>query len=156
MDTGSLPGLNDALYALLDGTDLGGKTHIALTLHTVDEEGYPHQAMVSAGEVWAEDRNRLRIALWIGTGTTANLLRSGRALLAVVHGGVSYTVRLRAEALPELAGARHPRARFAADVTDVRADVAKYATLTGGITIDLHDPQAVVERWQETLEELKQ
>ncbi|WP_172253735.1 pyridoxamine 5'-phosphate oxidase family protein [Saccharibacillus deserti] len=156
MNTGSLPRLNDALYALLGGTDLGEKTHIAMTLHTVDEEGYPHQAMVSAGEVWAEERSRLRIALWIGTGTTANLRRSGRALLAVVYEGLSYTVRLRAEALPELANARHPRARFTADVLDVRADAAKYADLTSGITIKLHDPQAVVERWEETLEELKQ
>nr|WP_026293834.1 pyridoxamine 5'-phosphate oxidase family protein [Saccharibacillus kuerlensis] len=147
--------LNDELYALLDGTQLNEKMHIAMTLHSVDEEGYPHQAMVSAGEVWAESRSRLRIALWIGTSTTGNLLRTGRALLAVVHNGVSYTVRLQAQALPELEHAQHPRARFTADVLETRSDIAKYATLTCGITIELHDPQAVVVRWKETLEELK-
>ena len=147
--------LEDALYALLDGTRLGEKTQIAMTLHTVDAKGYPHQAMVSAGEVVAESRERLRIALWIGTKTTTNLLRDGKALLGVVHGGVSYTVRLQAEALPELENAKHPRARFAAHVLETRADTAKYATLTSGISIELNDPQAVVVRWEETLEELK-
>lgn len=155
MDTDNNHGLNDNLYALLDGNRLAEKMHIAMTLHTVDEEGYPHQAMVSAGEVWAEARERLRITLWIGTSTTGNLLRTGRALLAVVHEGVSYTVKLQAKALPELSGARHPRSRFAANVLEMRADIAKYATLTSGITIELHDPQAVVVRWEETLEELK-
>jgi len=147
--------LNDELYELLGGERLAEKLEIAMTLHTVDEEGYPHQAMVSAGEVWAESLERLRIALWLGTNTTGNLLRTGKALLAVVYGGVSYTVRLQASALPELADARHPRARFAADVLDMRADVAKYAELTSGITIRLHEPQNVLVRWEETLEELK-
>lgn len=149
------PVLDDTLQALLDGTHLREKTQIAMTLHTVDEAGYPHQAMVSAGEVIAEAPDRLRIALWIGTNTTGNLLRDGKALLGVVHDGVSYTVRLQAEALPELAGARHPRARFIAHVLEIRADIAKYAVLTSGITIELNDPQAVVARWEETLEELR-
>ncbi|NGZ75099.1 pyridoxamine 5'-phosphate oxidase family protein [Saccharibacillus alkalitolerans] len=155
MDTANTASLNDDLYALLDGTRLERKTEIAMTLHTVDGEGYPHQAMVSAGEVWAESRGRLRIALWLGTNTAGNLLRDGKGLLGVVCGGVSYTVRLRAEPLPELPDARHPRARFAASVLETRADVAKYAALTSGITIELHDPGAVVARWEETLEELK-
>lgn len=155
MKPDEIASLNDDLHALLDGTHLEDKTRIAMTLHTVDHEGYPHQAMVSAGEVVAESRDRLRIALWIGTGTTGNLLRDGKALLAVVHDGVSYTVRMQAQALPELPGARHPRARFIANVLETRADVAKYATLTSGITIELNDKQAVVARWEETLEELK-
>lgn len=149
------PVLDDALHALLDGTRLHEKTQIAMTLHTVDEEGYPHQAMVSAGEVIAESRDVLRIALWLGTHTTGNLLRDGKALLGVVHGGVSYTVRLQTEALPQLSDARHPRARFAAHVLETKADTAKYATLTSGIAIELNDPRAVVARWEETLEELK-
>lgn len=147
--------LNDALYTLLGGERLEEKLEIAMTLHTVDEEDYPHQAMVSAGEVWAESPERLRIALWLGTTTTGNLLRTGKALLAVVYGGVSYTVRLHASALPELEQARHPRARFAADVLGMRVDVAKYAELTSGITIRLHEPQSVLVRWEETLEELR-
>ncbi|MEJ8306347.1 pyridoxamine 5'-phosphate oxidase family protein [Saccharibacillus sacchari] len=147
--------LDDELYALLDGTHLRDKTQIAMTLHTVDEAGYPHQAMVSAGEVIAESRDKLRIALWLGTNTSGNLLRDGKALLGVVYGGVSYTVRLQAEALPELEHAKHPRARFVAQVLETRADTAKYATITSGISIELNDPQAVVARWEETLEELK-
>ncbi|MDO3408290.1 pyridoxamine 5'-phosphate oxidase family protein [Saccharibacillus sp. CPCC 101409] len=150
------PNLNEELFSLLDGRSLADKARLAMTLHTVGEDGYPHQAMVGAGEVLAESRERLRIALWIGTGTTGNLLRTGKALLAVVYGGVSYAIRLDCEPLPELDGARHPRARFAADIVDVRADTAKYAELTSGITIVLHDAPAVVERWIETLEELKQ
>ncbi len=155
MKTDQNPIFDDVLYSLLDGTRLHEKTQIAMTLHTVDEAGYPHQAMVSAGEVIAEAPDRLRIALWIGTNTTGNLLRDGKALLGVVQGGVSYTVRLQAQALPELADARHPRARFMAHVLETKADIAKYATLKSGITIELNDPRAVVARWEETLEELR-
>ncbi|MCQ4086494.1 pyridoxamine 5'-phosphate oxidase family protein [Saccharibacillus sp. JS10] len=147
--------LDDTLYQLFDGTHLQDKAHLAMTLHTVDEDGYPHQAMVSAGEVYAESSEQLRIALWLGTTTTGNMLRTGKALIGVVYEGVSYTISLQAQTLPELEQSKHPRARFVAKIREVRADVAKYATLTSGITIELHDLQAVVQRWQETLEELK-
>jgi hypothetical protein len=44
-------------------------------LLTVKENGWPHNAIVSAGEVTAIDRTTLRLALCPGTTTTENAKR---------------------------------------------------------------------------------
>lgn len=146
--------LPPVLIALFDGEQLDAKMHLAMPLLTVSEDGYPHQAMVSVGEVIAVDPEHLRLALWEGTSTTGNLLRTGQALLTFVWQGISYALRLSLTSLPPLADAVHPRARFVAKVEHIREDTAKYATLTSGITIELHDADEVQRRWQETLQEL--
>ncbi|MFD1887331.1 pyridoxamine 5'-phosphate oxidase family protein [Paenibacillus wenxiniae] len=143
------------LQKLWNGQQLEHKQQLAMPLLTVSEDGYPHQAMVSAGEVLAMDAQTLRIALWTGTNTTANLLRDGRALLTVVIDGVSYALRLQAMALPELQHTAYPRARFEAKIQHIREDVAKYAELLTGVTYRLHEPEAVLERWRMTLDELR-
>ncbi len=147
--------LPPVLRTLWNGQDLEQKQHLAMPLLTVTEDGYPHQAMVSAGEVFAWDEETLRIALWQGTNTAANLIRDGRALLTVVAEGVSYALRLHAKALPELPNAAYPRARFEARIEHVREDVAKYADLLTGVTYRLHEPKQALERWQVTLDELR-
>lgn len=147
--------LPTTLQSLWNGQELEHKQHLAMPLLTISEDGYPHQAMVSAGEVLVVDEQTLRIALWTGTNTTANLLRDGKALLTVVVDGVSYALRLQAEALPELPDAAYPRARFQARIQHIREDVAKYAELLTGVTYRLHEPEQVLERWRLTLEELR-
>lgn len=55
METAELP---DELYELLDGRELITKQHEAMILMTVTEEGWPHTAMISVGEIVALDRGR--------------------------------------------------------------------------------------------------
>lgn len=147
--------LSPDLHRLLDGYHLADKQHIAMSLLTVSEEGYPHQAMVSAGEVLAMNETTLRIALWQGTHTSANLLRDGKALLAFVHDGISYTLMLKAMPLPPIDNSLYPRDRFEAQLIQVREDIAQYAMLTSGVTIQLHEPEQVLARWEDTLAELR-
>ncbi|WCK54913.1 pyridoxamine 5'-phosphate oxidase family protein [Aneurinibacillus sp. Ricciae_BoGa-3] len=144
------------LYELLNGKDLETKQHEAMMLQTVTEDMWPHTAMVSVGEVIALGRGDLRLALWPGTTTTQNMIRTGRALLVVIFSGKVYYVRLSLQRLPELTGARHPRERFFATVTAVRQDTAKYADIVSGVQINLKESTSVLERWKETLEELTQ
>ncbi|MDO7906828.1 pyridoxamine 5'-phosphate oxidase family protein [Paenibacillus sp. JX-17] len=146
--------LPEALLHLLNGQHLEDKQHDAMMLQTVTEDGWPHNAMLSVGEVVALDNGRLRLALWPGTTTTGNLIRSGRALLVLVHEGTAYYIRLELQLLPELEQAMYPRARFEAAVAAVREDVAKYAELRSGVTFALKEPEAVLPRWRDTLEEL--
>ncbi|WP_322906349.1 pyridoxamine 5'-phosphate oxidase family protein [Paenibacillus campi] len=147
--------LPPVLCELWNGQNLEHKQHMAMPLITVSEDGYPHQAIVSVGEVLVMNAYTLRIALWTGTQTTANLLRDGRALLTVVIGGSSYALRLRASVLSELPDAAYPRVRFTAQIEHVREDIAKYAELLTGVTYRLHEPVQVVQRWQLTLDELR-
>ena len=146
--------ISESFYHYLNGRDLERKQRDAMMLLTVSEDGWPHTAMVSVGEVAAVDGSRLRLALWPGTETSRNLIRAGQAVLLAVHEGAVLKIRLAVQQLPALPDARHPRERFEANVLSVHEDRAKYAEVTSGITFALQDEQQVLRRWKETLEEL--
>ncbi|GIP24205.1 pyridoxamine 5'-phosphate oxidase family protein [Paenibacillus sp. J22TS3] len=142
------------LYELLDGSNLAAKQQEAMMLLTVTEDGWPHVAMISVGEIVALSPDTLRLGLWSGTVTTGNILRSGKAMLCVFYAGTAMYSRLALSPLEALADAKHPRQRFEARVVSSRADTAQYADILGGVQIALHDPAAVIARWQETVADL--
>ncbi|WP_054954936.1 hypothetical protein [Paenibacillus dakarensis] len=143
-----------ALFELLNGLNLESKQHEAMMLLTVTEDHWPHTAMISVGEVVALNPHLLRLALWPGTQTTRNMIRSGQATLVAFYAGSAHYVRLRLSRLAELPEARHPRERFAAEVMSVREDTAKYAEIDSGVRITLKEPSDVLQRWRETIQEL--
>jgi len=141
------------MLELLNGEDLENKQHEAMLLMTVTEDGWPHNAMVSAGEVVALDKEHLRVALWPGTTTTKNCIRTKKALLVAVYKGKVNYIRLTLSPLGVLEGAKHPLERFSAKVELFKEDQAKYAEITSGIQISLKDTSAVLTRWKETIQE---
>jgi hypothetical protein len=141
------------VVALLDGNELGARVGLTIELLTVAEDGWPGVALLSVGEVLAMSESEIRLALWPVSRTTANLTRTGQGVLAFVHAGAAYSVRLETERGDDLPG---PLAAFAGQVAGVRRDEVDYARLTSGITFDLPDAQAVVARWRRTIEALKQ
>jgi hypothetical protein len=148
--------LPPALLGLLDGDDLAADEGLTFLLLTTTEDGWPHLAMLSVGELVAVAPRRLRVALWRGSTAAANLARAGRATITLVHAAAGYSIRVRAEQRPDLALADGQRlAAFDLAVDEVFEDVAPYATLTGGVTYRLHDPAAVLPRWQETIRALR-
>ncbi|MDI3410164.1 pyridoxamine 5'-phosphate oxidase family protein [Bacillus sonorensis] len=147
--------ISSELLELLNGKNLASKRHEAMMLQTVTEDGWPHTAMISANEIIALNGTDIRLALWKGTTTTANIVRTGRAMLVTCWKGKAHYVRLSLSELPELKGAKHPRARFSGTVESTREDIAKYADIISGIQIELKDEEAVIKRWEETLEELR-
>jgi len=147
--------LSEELLELLNGEDLQNKQHEAMFLMTVTEDGWPHNAMVSTGEIVAIDKENLRLALWPGTTTTKNCLRTKKALLVAVYKGKVNYLRLALSPLGILEGAKHPLERFSAKVELFREDQAKYADITSGIQISLKDPATVLTRWKETIEETR-
>jgi hypothetical protein len=142
-----------AVAHYLDGTDLLQKTQ-ALRLSTVDPAGWPHAALLSAGDMVAMPSGRIRFALFPQSTTTANLARDGRLTLTLSLDGGMCEVKLRAHRLahspPEV-----PLAFFEADVEAVRNHIAPYAAVTQGITFALHEPQAVLLRWQRQIAALR-
>ncbi|MBS1887650.1 MAG: pyridoxamine 5'-phosphate oxidase family protein [Actinobacteria bacterium] len=113
-------------------------------------DGWPHQAMLSVGEVVALDERRLALALWPTSTSAAAVEAAGRATLTAVVGPTSYALRLRARRLTDLetplAGTL---ACFAAEVDAVSADEAPYAELESGVRFRLHDPEPTFARWRE-------
>jgi hypothetical protein len=137
----------------LDGTDLLAKTQ-ALRLSTVDAAGWPHAALLSAGDMLVLPSERIRFVIFPQSATAANLTRDGRLTLTLSLDGGMLELRLRARRLvhssPDV-----PLAFFEAEVETARMHVAPYAAVTSGITFALHDPQAVLPRWQRQIAALR-
>ena len=138
----------------LDGEDLLSKTQ-ALRLSTVDAEGWPHAALLSAGDVLALPNGRIRLAIFANSGTAANLVRDGRLTLSLALEGGMCELRLRARRCGEGSTQEVPLAFFEAAVERVRMHVASYAEVTSGISFALHDPSAVLARWQRQIAALR-
>jgi len=149
------PALPAALRRLFDGRDLAARIGLTFLLLTTDEQGWPHLALLSVGELVATSEGRLDAALWLNSTSARNLERDGRGLLALVSDGAGYSLRVHAHRQADLdLGDDGRLARFALDIDDVLEDAVAYATLTSGITFTLHQPDQVVARWQRTIEAL--
>jgi hypothetical protein len=144
--------LPDAVRARLSGADLADGIGFTLELLTTDDAGWPHCALLSVGEVVALGE-RLRLALWPTSRTTANLSRDGRGVLAFADAGTWYTVRVQAQRGSDLS-APLPLAVFDASVVEVVADGVDYARVRDGITYELADQNAVLVRWRATVDAL--
>jgi hypothetical protein len=142
--------LSTDVYELLNGQELTDKQHEAMMLLTVSEDGWPHTAMISVGEIVAISHRELRVGLWPDTSTTANIIRTNKATLVLFFKGKAHYIRLSLERLEELPAA-HPRERFSGKIVSAREDVAKYADITSGIKIELKNSKEVVERWSQTI-----
>jgi hypothetical protein len=150
------PVVPPALRELLDSDDLAAAEGFTMLLLTVTDDGWPHVAMISVGEAVVSGDDSLRLALWPGSTATRNLTASGHATLAVVIDGTSYSVRLAVARAGEvetpLAG---QLARFEARVEGASADEAPYAVLESGVSFRLMDPPAVLARWAELRQALR-
>jgi len=143
------------LLRMLDGEALENLSHEAFELVTVAPDGGPHVALLSVGEVLATGPSELRLALWESSRTTANLRRTGRALLTLVHDGAYLKLRLEVEPTGSAGSGGRPLAAFRARVAELVEDRVPYAELTRGIGFDLNEPGPVLRRWREVLDELR-
>jgi hypothetical protein len=139
--------------AYFDGTNLPAKTQ-ALRLSTIDAAGWPHASLLSVGEVLALPPGRIRFAIFPQSGTAANLARDGRMTLTLSLDGGMCEIRLHARRLAH-SDPGVPLSFFEATVETSRTHVAPYASVTTGITFALHEPQAVLPRWQRQIEALR-
>ncbi|MBO4221287.1 hypothetical protein [Bradyrhizobium neotropicale] len=143
----------DRVVRYLDGTELETKTQ-ALRLSTVGSDGWPHAALLSAGDMVIMPSGRLRFAVFPQSTMTSNLEREGRLTIALSLDGGICEMKLRCRRLAHSSD-DVPLALFEAEVESVRQHVAPYADVTGGVTFALHDPQAVLSRWQRQIAALR-
>ena len=149
--------LHRALYRATSGR-MGGKLiGLDMLLLTTTDDGWPHLAMLSVGELLAVGRTSLRAALWPSSTATRNLTASGQATIALIHEGVAYYVRCRARRGGDLdvPSSQDGLAYFALEIADILEDVVPYAELTSGITFRLADAAESLPRWHERVEALR-
>jgi hypothetical protein len=142
-----------AVAGYLDGADLSKKTQ-ALRLSTIDAAGWPHAALLSAGDMVALPSGRIRFALFPQSTTTENLARDGRLTLTLSLDGGMCELRLRARRLAN-SSPDVPLAFFEAEVDAARTHVAPYAKITNGIVFSLNEPEAVLPRWNRQIAALR-
>jgi hypothetical protein len=144
------------LYATLSAPDPADPEGLTFLLLSVGEDGWPHLAMLSLGEVVALDRRHLHLALWPRSTTTRNLTERGRATLAAVLHETSYAVRMGVRAAGELSTPlAGTLARFEGRVEEVRADSVPYAVLESGVRFRLKERDEVLARWAEVRAHLR-
>ena len=140
-----------AWTAQFDGAHLDRKLEVSATLATVNEDGWPHLAYLSAGEVLAYDSRRITFLLWSRSRSAASLMRVGRGVLHAVADGAVWEARLisrpRADA--------DEVAVFDAEIIEVRRHAAPYAQTTQLIGFRLHDTAATLERWRRQIERMR-
>lgn len=142
------------IASYLDGTNLLAKTQ-ALRLSTVDAEGWPHASLLSAGDMLAMPSGRIRFVVFPQSATTANLIRDNRVTITLSVDGGMYELRMRCHRLG-LTSPDIPLAFFEGELVQVRAHKAPYATVSGGVTFALHEPQSVLPRWQKQIDAMRQ
>jgi hypothetical protein len=149
--------LPEKLQDLFAGTDLAARVGETFLLLTTGEDGWPHMAMLSVGELLLADASTLRAALWLHSTATRNLTREGRGVLALVHDGAGYYLRCQATRGPDLDLGEDGRlAYFDLGIEDVLEDAVNYAVLTSGMTFTLNNPEQVLARWQRTVDAMRQ
>jgi hypothetical protein len=150
--------LPEVVRTPLSGSNLGSaETSLeAFQLLTTDEQGWPHMALLSVGELVATGPRVIRAGLWLHGSTSKNLSRDGRAVLVVIANDNAYYIRLTAQRGADLdLGAEGRLAYFTLAVDDVLVDAADYARLTSGVRFVVNQPAQVVPRWQQTVDALR-
>jgi hypothetical protein len=114
-------------------------------------DGWPHQTMLSVGEVVVVDEHDLALALWPGSRTSRAIEESGRATLTAIVPPRSYSLRLELRRAPDIeVSSGGARACFFATVLSAAVDEAPYATLESGVSFSLKDTASTLERWRTT------
>jgi hypothetical protein len=139
------------IFDFLNGDDLDRKLSQAIRISTVSEDGWPHAAMLSAGEMLALDASEVAMLLYEGSNTSKNLAFDGRLTITLPRDRGLCEMRLRAAAKKQ--EGRHRL--FTASVEDVRQHRSHYAEVVSGVTFRLHDPTAVLARWSRQIEMLR-
>jgi hypothetical protein len=139
------------IVEFLNGKDFERKACQALHLATVDQDGWPHGAMLSAGEMLALDSSEVAMLLYQSSNTSRNLARDGRLTLTLPLDHGLCEMRLRATAKKQEGRHRY----FTAVVEDIRQHRSHYADVVSGVTFRLHDPTAVLARWSRQIEMLR-
>lgn len=150
------PVIPQAIQDFCNGKDLRSKSGEAIRISTVDSEGWPHAAMVSAGEVLAIDDKTFRIALWPDSATTQNIVRDGRLTLTFPCGGGLYEFRLQAKVLADQQTRYHLKF-FETSIVKAKKHYSKYADVVSGVTVKIHqeEMEKVLERWEEQIAALR-
>jgi hypothetical protein len=121
-----------------------------MSLLSVRPDGWPHQALLSVGEVVMLEPGTVRVGLWPEGTAAVNLARRGQATLCAIANKTAYAVALELTGRGRVGLDSGDLEVFDGAVMDARTSVAPYADLLHGPEFRLHDPNATIARWRDT------
>jgi hypothetical protein len=151
----STEGLSEKVVGYLSGEQLERRAGEAIRLSTVGEDGWPHAAQLSVGEILAISPIELLVAIWHGSHTAENLRRDGRVTLSLASEGALLEIRAKATLRAEHMTSSK-LAVYSVAVERVNEHRSNYADVASGVTFRLHDPERTMKRWREQIAALKQ
>jgi hypothetical protein len=110
--------------------------------------------MLSVGEIVFRPDEGFRFCVFQQSGTAVNLMRDGRVTFSMALDEGIWELRLRATACGSEV-AEDSLALFKAKIDSARLHAAPYAEVTSGVTFSLHEPSAVLPRWQKQITALR-
>lgn len=140
--------LTDDLYRRLCGQLVEQHANKIVLIHTVDEKGWAHPAVLSYFEVAAKDRSNIRLATYKTSRTTENMRRTGKVTLSIFDERVAYYIKGTASELArEMRSAPH-NSKLNVVVEEVLVDQADPvlepgAYIASGITVVNPNPPAI-------------
>lgn len=85
--------LTDDLFRRLCGEFVEEHSNKVILIHTVDENDWPHPAILSYFEVAAKDRHNIQLATYKDSHTTQNIRRTGKVTLSIFDERVTYYIK---------------------------------------------------------------
>jgi flavin reductase (DIM6/NTAB) family NADH-FMN oxidoreductase RutF len=143
------------VIAALDGRDLEGKFGKTYLIMTTDQDGTPRPCMLSAGEMLVNRPDAIRLALWPGSRTGANLARGGRVVACYVAPETVLYIRGKSRAL---AAWDNPKIdRFEILVESVESDGHEGLPVVHGIEFTADDAarKPMMDSWLPVLDALR-
>jgi hypothetical protein len=133
--------LTDDLFRRLCGQFVKEHANKVILLHTIDENGWPHPAILSYFEIAAKDRHNVRLATYGNSRSTENIRRRGKVTLSIFDERVTFYIKGRgAEILRQMSSAPH-NSKLNVEIAEVLIDQADPvrepgAYITSGITYE--------------------
>jgi hypothetical protein len=126
--------LTEELFKRLKGEDVTSKLGKAIIVVTVDEQAWPHPAMLSYYEVVAKGRSRIDLAIGKTSTTAKNLRRTGKISILLTDHGMNYYVKGQSQETKESIEGVPFMSLFSVKVEQLLEDQEPDALITSGVT----------------------
>jgi hypothetical protein len=126
--------LSDALLRRLSGAAVALHEGKIIPILTLDEQGWPHPALLSYYEIVAKGPSTLEMAIWKDSSTANNLRRDPKISLMIADEGENFYIKGVVKELEHAMAGAPQVSRFHIEISQVLEDQEPNAQITSGMT----------------------
>jgi hypothetical protein len=126
--------LTEALLNRLNGAAVAAHEGKIIPIVTLDEDGWPHPALLSYYEIVARNLTTLDMAIWKDSSTANNLRRAPKIALMISDHGVNFYIKGAVTELENAMTGAPQVSRFQITVRQLLEDQEPNALITSGMT----------------------